>query len=541
MATKRTQHRFITERWVVTGTLLLETPSHFGNGDADALTDMPLLVDEVNHEPFLPGTSIAGALRNYLRERALGYGKKEDSDTLASALFGGFRGNDEGEQSPLIVFDAPGHSAGIELRDGVAIDPETRTAVDEKKFDVQLLAAGSTFDLRFELAVNKESEELLKALATALQGLEDGQITLGARKSRGFGQVTVKGWHVWKYNLSDKKDLLAWLASERPQKDEDKKPTIWNGAPTVTALTSNESEKNVIAKLLGAQLDETNERKTAHLKATFSIDGTLMIRSGFGQSDTGPDMVHLHSPRPKKDKSGEQERLPVIPGTSWAGVLRQRALKIARTISNDLEAPADKNGNKIFKDKENKKPLLKADVFVDEMFGPSTIERGDKNVKASRVHIKESEIVDSTSLVMTRVKIDRFTGGAYESALFSEQPAVGKNETRLTLDLILRKKAKPDKEEDVEKSEKEFESEIGLLLLLLKDLWTGDLPIGGESSVGRGRLKGLHAILKVDLDSWEFKAKEADGVELEKSKDAKDPQDFVDAFNKIDKWQVNHE
>ena len=77
MATKRTQHRFITERWVVTGTLLLETPSHFGNGDADALTDMPLLVDEVDHEPFLPGTSIAGALRNYLRERALGYGKKE--------------------------------------------------------------------------------------------------------------------------------------------------------------------------------------------------------------------------------------------------------------------------------------------------------------------------------------------------------------------------------------------------------------------------------------------------------------------------------
>ena len=35
--------------------------------------------------------------------------------------------------------------------------------------------------------------------------------------------------------------------------------------------------------------------------------------------------------------------------------------------------------------------------------------------------------------------------------------------------------------------------EVGLLLLLLKDLWTGDLPIGGESGVGRGRLAGLRA------------------------------------------------
>jgi CRISPR/Cas system CSM-associated protein Csm3 (group 7 of RAMP superfamily) len=37
--------------------------------------------------------------------------------------------------------------------------------------------------------------------------------------------------------------------------------------------------------------------------------------------------------------------------------------------------------------------------------------------------------------------------------------------------------------------------EVGLLLLLLKDLWTGDLALGGESSVGRGRLKGKKADL----------------------------------------------
>ncbi|MCL0081501.1 hypothetical protein M1N64_04660, partial [Peptococcaceae bacterium] len=33
----------------------------------------------------------------------------------------------------------------------------------------------------------------------------------------------------------------------------------------------------------------------------------------------------------------------------------------------------------------------------------------------------------------------------------------------------------------------------GLLLLILKDLWTADLPIGGEKSIGRGVLEGIKA------------------------------------------------
>jgi CRISPR/Cas system CSM-associated protein Csm3 (group 7 of RAMP superfamily) len=82
--------------------------------------------------------------------------------------------------------------------------------------------------------------------------------------------------------------------------------------------------------------------------------------------------------------------------------------------------------------------------------------------------------------VQSRIKIDRFTGGAYPTALFSEQPVFAKDDTELTLYLELL-------------SPKDYE--IGLLLLLLKDLWTGDLPLGGEISVGRGRLRGRSATL----------------------------------------------
>ena len=98
----------------------------------------------------------------------------------------------------------------------------------------------------------------------------------------------------------------------------------------------------------------------------------------------------------------------------------------------------------------------------------------------------ESEIKKSASLVQTRVKIDRFTGGAYEGALFTEQPLIGKPDSEVELHLTLRVPCDA-KEPD--------QRELGLLMLLLKDLWTGDLPVGGESGIGRGRLKGKRSNL----------------------------------------------
>ena len=397
-----------------------------------------------------------------------------------------YRGDDEGDQSPLIVNDAVAESAGFELRDGVAIEADTRTAKDEAKFDIQLLPAGTTFPLRFELLVGKndKKEDLRNALVTALHGLEERQITLGARKRRGFGQCTASDWQVWKYDLDARagpnKGLLAWLSSERDWK------TAWP-----------EEAGQTLAEKLDATVrpKEDDGRKSAQLTAEFALDGTLLIRSGFGASDTGPDTVHLHSPRP--DGKDPDRRAPVLPGTSWAGVLRHRALKIARTLSGD--------------------DMEKSQKFVDGMFGPSKIERQDsKDARASRVSVKETEIQKASALVVTRVKIDRFTGGAYELALFSEQPAIGMPETRLTLDLTLRTPTK---------------AELGLLLLLLKDLWTGDLPIGGESGIGRGRLKGVSARLITFDGEWDFMA-EGEKVLVKPEDKAEALEEFVGAFHK---------
>ena len=101
--------RKIVRRIVVEGDLVLQTPAHLGNGDGNNLVDMPLLTDPLDEKtPLLTGASIAGALRGYLHERENGFRAKVITEAEAKnspivLLFGGNRGYDYGEQSPLIV------------------------------------------------------------------------------------------------------------------------------------------------------------------------------------------------------------------------------------------------------------------------------------------------------------------------------------------------------------------------------------------------------------------------------------------------------
>jgi CRISPR/Cas system CSM-associated protein Csm3 (group 7 of RAMP superfamily) len=496
----RNLHRNIVQRWVITGILTLETPAHFGTGDSDSLTDMTLLLDELDGSPLLPGTSLAGALRNYLREYEGGYERAiprpwaeeerqallVERNSLAVDLFGGLRGDPEGSQSPLIVADAYGQSPGEELRDGVDIDPRTRTAKPRKKYDMQLLPAGSKFTLRLELLVSAEDDEdtLAQALALALDGLEKGEIGLGMRKRRGFGRCRASSWSLVRYRLDDVDGLLAWLSEDHPD---------WYLPRPETRQADS------IYELLGADAGNRpdDQRAYAELKARLEIGTSLLIRSGFGESDQAPDVVHLHSPRPETAGSGTASQTgmrPVVPGTSLAGALRARAQRIAQTLAEDAAL---------------------ADNLIESIFGPQEV-LPDEPARASRLEVSETEIEGGYPLVQSRIRIDRFTGGAAETALFEEQPIFAGNNGIVKIDLRLRNPSDP---------------EIGLLLLLLKDLWTGDLPVGGETSIGRGRLLGRKATLRIKSgDEWRFAADEVDGS-LEVKGDRQKLQAYVDALN----------
>lgn len=466
------QSRHITTRIVIEGDLILQSPAYFGSGDSDDLTDMPLLTAlDDGKTPLLPGASVAGALRSYLRARERGYltaaphrdqfessaafrtARQEEWDSVERQLFGGFgEQKDEAsgdwqqlsEQSSLIVEDAYGRNHHIERRYGVKLDKATRTAEDQKLFDTQLWSAGTTFPLRLELVIRRDDPaDLLKqALAAALNGLSDGSITLGGRKRRGYGEVQVKAWRVQVYNLLQKMDLLAYL-------ENGDQPLQTLGMAAVTDLHS----------ALDVPTWTTDKRQFFTMEATFALDGSLLIRSE-GLDNQVADFVHLQA------RQTNGELLPVLSGTSLTGALRARARKIVNTVGDPDKGKA----------------------LVYDLFGPDMDDERIKTPRASRLIVGETIIKEGVAdLVQNRVSLDRFTGGARDTALFSEQPVWGIPQTEVTIALRLLNPTDAD---------------IGLLLLLLKDLWTGDLPLGGESSVGRGRLKGKGAVLTLGEMVW---------------------------------------
>lgn len=467
--------RQIRRRIIIEGDLVLQTPAHFGNGDGDEVTDMPLLLDpHDNQSPLLTGASLAGALRSYLREQEHGFGGQANKQSASVSLFGGGKGDDGGEQSPLIVADSLGQKASATIRAGVRLEGKTRTAADKALFDVQLWQAGTTFPLRLELLIGAKDDaaKLKQALVTALAGLSNGRITLGARKRRGYGEVKVSQWRVKEYDLTDPEQLCDWLA---------------NGNQPLEAETADLQTALGVADLV------TDKRQLFQLHATFALQGSLLIRAGEGQDDVGPDMVHLHA------RQANGKKAPIVSGTSLAGALRARAQRIVNTI---------RAGDR-------------ADHLINSLFGGEYLQDGKKRLQASRLTVKEKVIENGrTDLVQNRVSIDRFTGGARDTALFNEQPVFATNETLITVDLHLRNPQPHD---------------VGLLLLLLKDLWTEDLPLGGESSVGRGRLKGREATLTYRNGTEQRWRITAVGEQLEINSDTNSTQqalqDFVTALN----------
>ncbi|MCI0564038.1 MAG: RAMP superfamily CRISPR-associated protein, partial [Nitrososphaera sp.] len=335
---------------------------------------------------------------------------------------------------------------------GVKISPKSRTAEENKLFNLQLWRVGTTFPLRFELLISERAykkgyaDKLKQVLAIVLTGFKDGSITLGARKRRGYGQIDVAEWRIKTYNMAKPEDLLDWIE---------------HGDEPLKVMPEPD-----IQKALGVQIVIQDSRELFCIYATFSLDGSLLIHSGSGQDDQGPDTVHLHSARITRQQNtpGKLVSKPILSGTSLSGALRARALRIAKTI-----APVDRQ--------------FIAEQIVEEMWGADMEKvkeqrkKGNMNAKpyASRVRVEETVIEPTTSLVQNRIRIDRFTGGAFGTALFSEQPIFddGKQEAvRVSLALS---------------NPKDYE--IGLFLLVLKDLWTGDLPLGSGSSIGRGRLR----------------------------------------------------
>jgi CRISPR/Cas system CSM-associated protein Csm3 (group 7 of RAMP superfamily) len=433
--------RSLHARWVVTAELVLGSAAHLGGGDGDA-ADMVLVRDAREGVPLLPGTSLAGALRAHLADVLGGYRSSEDP--RVAALFDGSRGDDLGAQSPLIVSDSLGvlpREHPVEIRDGVAIDPRTGTAEEHKKFDIEILPAGTRFPLRFECLVAEPGEEskLVSLLVTSLSALVLGEASIGARRSRGLGAVRAGGWRAVRHDLSSAGGWSGWVASDS------------EGRFAPDASTFDDPASACRSAHPGIALDlPADRRRRIIATADLTVRDGLLVRSAPREADA-PDAAHL--------RSGGRS---VLPGTSLAGALRNRATRIAGVVRGTY-------GD--------------ADDWVSRLFGPCLEEAtasAQESLAAARLRVSEGVIENGRRARPSRIRVDRFTQGVVPGALFDEEPECG-GHLRVRLEL---REPEP--------------GDAGLLLLLLKDLLTGDLSVGGTAAVGRGVLRGTARVVFED-------------------------------------------
>jgi len=434
-------------RWTFEAIVETQTATHLGGGDGGA-ADLTIGRDALSGRPLLPGTTLAGLLRNYLVACDTGYYSPEGRGGPAERLFGASRGNDYGTQSAAITFDAIAEpdAKPVEIRDGVAIDGSTGTAADHAKYDFEVLAPGTRFPIRVDLvvrsAVGSEGEDdLVSWAARALLGLQHGAIHLGAKASRGLGRIAVHSWQVERFPLTSEADCARWLASDHARPGQKMSP--------------QEDVLEAMSTVRGTRVEPAGNgpRPALSFEVPVRFEEPLLIGAP-GADAAAPDDVHL--------TAGGR---PILSGTSAAGVLRHRAWAITELVHD--ENPANE--------------------LINFLFGPKLPERETSRAKRpavqqSRIWFDEDVIdraTDSTNKTVgreerrTRVALDRFTGGVLSGRLFEQQPYVG-GQVRLKA--------------EVKSVAGGVSSSVaaGLLVLMYRDVLDGLVTFGGQEATGFG-------------------------------------------------------
>lgn len=371
------------------------SPVCISSGDDDT-TDKDVLTD-YDGTPFIPGSSLAGSMRNYI-----GYGKSE------KCIFGFHKEETDGQMSSLFVSDLV-FSGDVKtvVRDSVALS-EGKTAITGAKFDMEAVDTGAEGDFILELVIREKDDEtdMLRQLASALGGFESREIRLGTKKTRGYGEMEITSIRKREFNAGN----------------------ILDGYPDAFDIGK---ACEGLADIKDDFLPDADGGNYVHIEVPLALTGGISIRQ-YASRKGEPDFVHITA-------AGD----PVVPGTSFAGAIRHRIQEILQIAG-----------------------VNNSEGVLSVMFG---FVDGDQ-AHRSNVVFGESRIDGAEPLTMTRTGISRFESSAKNHGLYQERAYVG---GRLTLTADIRKNT-------------DAGWMAGLLLLAVKDLAKGYLPVGGQTAAGRG-------------------------------------------------------
>ena len=293
----------IIGKFLITGELVLESPLLIGDGageTAENSKDIHTLKNPVG-EPFIPGTSLCGVLREEFK----------NNDALKK-LFG----NEDTIQSAIQIEDVQLNGGKIIFRDGVKIDGVTGTGVKGAKYDYEAVERGAHGNFRLLVNVRgyqfNELEQIKIAVAEILYKLQSG-IQIGALTAKGFGVAKVENLDAQFYNFTTKADVKAWFTD----------------APAAEKIKPAE---NISV-----------DAETFAVDAYFKFNSSFIVRNYDVPAKDAEDQISAVSLKSLENF--------VIPGTSLKGILRHRAEYIFRKLELDAKLLNNLMGSAENKDK----------------------------------------------------------------------------------------------------------------------------------------------------------------------------------------------
>lgn len=331
----------------------------------------------------------------------------EDWSALTEPLFGSQK-----RGGSLIVSDGRfDMAAQVSTRPRLRINGKTGSADSGGKFDIAQVNAGADFVFELVWLGQEEAPKQLQAIEAMLAAIDVGQIRLGAQKNNGFGKVGLTVTRQF-YDMRRPEDRTAWLEG------------IDRGQPFA--------------------LPEVVPDRRVYFILTGQIDGLLVKSSARLPKEECKDKKKADENKKGKDKGSYTPNLTendvrVLPGSSIKGAVRAQAERIAKSINLDGK-------------------------LVSNLFGNAPdAETG----RAGRVMVEDLRLDQAQARKISRIRINRFTGGVIRQGLLMEEPL----STPVRLELSVRQGS------DVE---------CALLLYALRDLGLGLYNLGSGGAIGRG-------------------------------------------------------
>lgn len=472
------------------GKLVAQTPIHVGSGEGTEVADSAIARDH-DDRGVLWGTGLTGIIRGLAQREA----NCQGGDKGLHYLFGQPAGPDTKayqRESRLWVFDCPALEDASFVQDRTSISPETGTVVQGRLFTEEHSHSGTEYRFRLHLDVEDPKDEAeAKAAAEGkdllrrvLEHLEDGAVRSGGKTSIGRGRIKLEGlcvhkldWaETWKQGSPSSVVVEDWKGELR----RDRSASAPAAAGQIMRMVFEAKVSFPTPIMVQQPLADipVTEHKTPTPTECGLPELPPHLCQKLGDAVSNP-VVEPRYYDGANYRYGLGEQDPIyLPGSSARGAMRGRLLGQVRSrypsepwLAWDASKEGkpseghppkadDVEGKTISREKPNKFVCL-----VSRLFGYAAL--------GGTIFVEDMRPDNPVEKGLMHVAVDRITRAPGEGKLFAHLVLWPTSNCTAVLRVELLDPSKYD---------------IGVVTLLLKDIYRGHVRLGHGKSIGQGRL-----------------------------------------------------